>query len=921
MAVPPLGPGGTPPPTPPGPIPLPPLDSLSQSSGVQVLGTDGKPITNLKDVPSALEIRKIIDTAILEFERILRESFDIDFRLLHNLFLGVAAAAKTIGNARESLDSVLADWETASTLQQAAIEEFNNAVDEFNDGINDSLTSDQLEIQLINQAIQDFNDGNITQSQYRNAADRYNDFMQARNLEIQNLDNTFNAAVVEFNGKIDQFNQDNQDILDRLGTITVSPPPPIFDPQQTVTTSTYPLVDRDVTPPPDIPAVQDPGISGNVTEIGDVVPDPNREQVFSQGFEPVVFNLKLFFNFLTQFDEFVTNDIEDQLAFGGAGRGVTFPEALIAQSPNVFFQFIGQGSGVGIASLITGLNSSSLERILGESMFLTTLRELQIPLPPRVVDALQLFTLQLLLNTAFLGAMPAARLLSHQLSVMDPSSPAFKTATALAITQQILGLVTTNIIESSIAQILKGELDPNTPKEQIDELVKQLASGIKLTLSQLALALIGKTTGLPGLTPQFFSNLGFSTVDILTALNAGGRLSNVLESPLSLLSLKNNLSDRLVLERGFTSEQAAKLVNDAMNSVTEQGPFLSLADLRDALTSAFDNQGLSRLEAGILTNDALFQIRGDIANPFLNVPFTLNFEQGLLTKPLINLLVDLGFAPNAAGTKINNAIRRTLDIEDLQTQRGFRNQLIQDLKGEGIPLSQAIFIANQAVQFLLTGNVGPLTGISKERLNQLQEALIAQFGETTVKDAIEKAKGPFSTEDEFLLILKEELGIIVGANFSVEDFDKAVSALPREAAAGLIPRAEEAFLGLAALFETVRDSIKNRLTPDLGATLADEITNKTVIALFGTSSIDEVRDRENLDPKSLLNIIRDQLEKLGILDDERKKRERIDVIRDTSEHNTAFNALLNNVLRPPGEFIGSVSFGGGKRSIASLGSV
>ncbi len=905
-------PGGPTPPqfplTPPTSLDLQSTDILSDFDTISIFGLEGQRITGLKERLTIKDLDELLQQAQREFKDAIIGAIQGDIAKIGEIFDSIVDQTNLLDTLSNQLSEITDLQLQAAETQNPDIENFNTAATDYNDGIDDGLSQDQFFIDKMNNAIDDFNNNIITESEFNTIAGEYNTFMNTRNTEIQTLETNLNNEITSFNDKIPDFNDEltniNSKSVDLGGTEL-----PLHETRSTVSTPLYPI--QQLSPGKPVPQIQDPNLTGDQA-LRDLIPDLDPAPLKNTTFVPVVRTITTLVDTANQILDAISADFEDevQLLFG---KKITLPVGFLRDVPKIFLSVEGTGGSVGLVSLLVGLSSPALERILSRSLFEAIALELRIPLPERLFDKLEILELQLLLNAAIVGAMPAARLLSHRLAILDESSPAFKTVVALTIIQQILELVGTDAVEGGIEGLVKNSLGTIPPKKQLKELVDLIAAGVKLSFLQVSLALLGRALGLSGLLPLLFAKLGLSTVDILTTLNAGANLSDVLESPLSMLFLKSSLTDILILKQGFTSEKAASLVNTAINNALGRGPFLTASDLREALLSEFQEVNLSITTASKLANEALDHILANLGVPFLNVAFHPTFNQNLLATPLINLLVQLGFDPGGATNKVNNAILNALEkTGDIKTQREFRDLLIKELRDEGLTRREAIFIGNRALFFLVTGSVPPVLGIMPEKLDALKAALNEEFDKAQIDEALGKiqAGAPFFTEAGFILAFKTKLAHLTGSPAALAAFD-------RVAAKALGVVAPEDIGGFPELFEQVRGKALELLTPTFGGEQAAELTGKILVALFGASTLKEAKDQEQIDPRSLLNLIRDQFEQLEKIEDSRTLDERKAIIRDVAEHVAAISFVLNEVYRPAAAFFGSLAagFGEGKRSI------
>jgi hypothetical protein len=219
--------------------------------------------------------------------------------------------------------------------------------------------------------------------------------------------------------------------------------------------------------------------------------------------------------------------------------------------------------------------------------------------------------------------------------------------------------------------------------------------------------------------------------------------SKVLHDPISLLYLKAQIVATLVLGRGLAQAIGELQVNSAINNLLISG--IDLNDpkaIRRELATQFQNQGLSKVLANSLANDAIALMQLESLSPYLNVAFAMAVELDLA----ITFLASMGYQEAIVGAVLD----KTLQGASFETLRDFALVFLGNLRGEGMRREEAVALVVAAVSIFATGMIekgkesDPLQTVSSNRVltaQVLRELLVAHvIGMLTQEVGLDRAE-------------------------------------------------------------------------------------------------------------------------------------------------------------------------------------
>lgn len=860
----PIMPPAGPPPQPLGPPPedaplITPQDVLS-SAGVShenlldlLFGPNGQPALPPASGLSIIEFTRIVNDAILELDETLHETDLQEALMFRELHQSVANRASFLIELRSLIREVAEDSIALVETQNTQIMAHDLPVQAHNSQVSNDIT----EVNKMNKAITKFNNGMISESSYTNIANNYNNYRTGRNSNVQ----SFNTTVNTFNTQVAANNVVTTDLNIRRVEIGLEELPP-----QETSESGDLLGLAQIPPTVGMPPV--PEVS-KVTELVEIPEQPTAQQLLNTLYRPLIEILILLFSLIeTGFISTIEGDIENDLFFF---RGIqpALPNSFIANQPDTFFSTTeGTAAGPAVTGTNLNLDSPNLEGLLSNALFDAINVINKQALDSGSIDEINIQILQSVIDLALLSSLSAAVLLGNQFALLGNDSPAITAAISLTLAARLQDLVSTNIFRNSTINLLRRNLGLGASFGRINGLADAFTAGVNLALLQLSLSRVALTLGIPGLAPQLLGNVsGLRTVDILLASTAGSRLNEVLRSPLSILFLKDTLSGQLASVSALNTAQS--LVNLAINNVLAQGTFQNNTALRESLVGEFKAQGLGSFQSLALANAAVALINGDVNALFLDTAFIASsVNRGAVGEALINRLVEQGFDVGTAGTAVNAALERTLS-QDFETKRESRDQFASELVAGGLGRTNAIALANDAVEFLERGAITPFSAdqirqdiLGASLTNVLTgRGLGAGAADTTVDNILAGvlSGGPYGGAGGFRNAIREGFQAAgFGPALSRELADAAVIQFDERLGNPLLSLGATSILDLGSISDLLRNEVEGQLGSVIGATDARKLADQFVDLVTN-------RDNEN----SFINLIERERKKLESSGDNR----------------------------------------------------
>lgn len=409
--------------------------------------------------------------------------------------------------------------------------------------------------------------------------------------------------------------------------------------------------------------------------------------------------------------------------FQTSGLLSTVPDAYIDRFPTHSLDIgegVALGNSVASASLSVGLSSPSLSIMMSEAMFDEYAIEKSTPIPPRIVDQLQLVAWALLGPTAAVAASSPALQQVFVDKGLDTrrkrdQDRSLEIDRAIAFSGGIRNLVNSDVVNEIVKQIIFNAPElSDLSSSQKQELIDPLSAIIKQGLLQVGLNQISVALGAPGLPAQVLGNVTgvpplSQTFDASNAVS----LATTLENPFSVVGLKEKLSLELV-KTGISKTQADILLNPAVNVALSNTLSKSTADISEEafsreLASALAGKGVSPATMGTLVQAASQYLKTE--RPYFIGPFSSGILNELFSGRVDPARIEESFP---SGTVRRNALNAFIRNELFRPQvadavraaigqpalliRDFRDNFNSELLARGVTAGEANRISNNATQ-------------------------------------------------------------------------------------------------------------------------------------------------------------------------------------------------------------------------------
>ena len=206
------------------------------------------------------------------------------------------------------------------------------------------------------------------------------------------------------------------------------------------------------------------------------------------------------------------------------------------------------GTGVSLSSVIAGVDSPNLERILSTALFSVLAGNERISIPPHIYDQINVFAIALLSTIGATAGVSVIKLLGDTLKSLKPDNSAIQIALTAAILQNILQVVAdSKVLKDGVLNIVK-EIPGLTDAQQAD-LTDKLVASLSTTLllnAGLSTALILKS---PNLVQDLVTTASAQIRDSNDATSNTGIYADNGFSPRSLNDLLKNESNNLTTKR------------------------------------------------------------------------------------------------------------------------------------------------------------------------------------------------------------------------------------------------------------------------------------------------------------------------------------------------------------------------------------
>lgn len=824
-------------------------------------------------------LTKMWDQSSNDLEEAINNAREADFELIRNIFSALLLEAESFAELNLLIIEATRGWEEVAGAHNNEINGINGNIDGLNQNTTDNAGIDSSETEALNQAIRDyntakntrddvFNDPQSTQQEkddaqadldqaildYNAAATTYNNYASGRNVDISG----YNSNVTNYNqtlegngpGSATKLNESNAERasfglgtldpnevrVDANGDPVLLPEAPELpelqgggDPPSMVNQGNPPA---SITELPSTPAIQ----SFNQGTLENII-TPDSSEALSATYARIIGQMAAGFSNIRDLFDRIALQIELEFLFGFGSNRITLQDIYNRDPDFLTSDPTGPGSSAAMGTYeLSFREPASLDRILGNALFQSLLKEFGVQLPVSFFNELQFIIIGLLFNTGLLSAFPAARLVRDNNGPLGAGSSSIGVAQDLIAIRNLTKIVTSGQVEDLVQKLLEKELqgEGTISPTAVNQLVKSLSAVFKLALLGSGLVNLALSLGLPGLIPQILANVsGLSAGEAKLATSVGGsQIRAVLENPLSVLELENAIPG----------------INLAILNIDEKIGQLNFEEFKAALSGQLQALGLSPAEADAQAALALAIIRANLPG----MPLDVAIREDLDINSIINIVKEQAVGIGEDGDKLKEEVRRLIEEQEFDSIRELRQALFNLFLQAGLAVSNAFFIGNQVANLVAGGAVGPTSGISAGRLRELRSLL---QNEELVDKAL--GQGPFANEAEFLFVLRNEFAIAGLAS----EFDNAVAGFATGGGSITVPGLGN-IISLGAIATELQQEIVKRVSGEIGEDNAKALANEVIAALFGAISPNQIGNAERRDPQSVLNLVEDSIREI-----------------------------------------------------------
>lgn len=633
---------------------------------------------------------KVINLATQQAREQILSDQTLDIAALKGMRLNALLTAEALINLQTNLDDIAKAMKDSYDAQKDSVDNVNPAIDDFNDEISDQTDNDQDAIDTMNDATVAYNASDkgpaatvtytfaiTAYSVYVNST-RVTNYNNSTNSLSPDLD-TYQTNVDQQNSTIDEINILRQEVgIPPLPHIANAPSIPAQTSMPSPPSTASPTILPDATNPTPIANVANPTVPPTSAQLIAQYATPILESII-----PTMESQALFFQLLTDF-----RDYERYYLGPMAGKISTLPNSFIDQTTQIFLDQsvnVGSGAGVSLASMIAGLSSGNLNRILSNSIANDAAKNANIPLSPELLDNIRLINLTLLSRAALGSSIPAFSLLAERAAFMDADSPAVPIAISLAFAIQIAALSVAQDLQETILAQLKSA-NPTADSKKLAELAGTLTAASNLSFALFAVSQLAQSLKFPELTGQLLSLIDSKATTSAVSSASTTTVGDVLNNPSSVSYLKADLANTLAGYGKLSQDEANDIANRLILSDIKNESQLS-----DAIAQQLTRAGISQDEATALAGRGTGFVRSEIdsANVLDTTIQKELVQHDYLTKQLQKNNID--------SDTIAKIISDT-DNASYTSRRELREGIAKNLQNTGLTPEESRHIANDIVR-------------------------------------------------------------------------------------------------------------------------------------------------------------------------------------------------------------------------------
>lgn len=874
----------------------------STDLSLELIGPSGGPL--LPTPASGLSLMayaKIVKTAILEFQTQEKQNEARDYLQNSLLNLESAAVAQQLIALYYNISQYAQIGKTTDAGANSDILDINDNGTQLTNTIQSGRTADLAAIDTFNQAVQDYNNGVIDQTQFNAAVDAYNTYFNGRNPAIALDETTYNNSVDLYNAQLPVRNAE----IDKANAIATALGLPLLPYLTPLSHVNVQLPTATSSPPAQIPVSQLTTPPGSVPIIPSVPLPPTQSALLATYYTPVVD---------TAMPALLA--LQSQLDLNAAYLDVVrnFLTGKVPYLVNSYIQknpasFAGTSSvaagGSSLTAMVLGLQAPNLERVLSLGKYnLQTLPE-TIPNSPQVYDTLFVNSVRLLGNVGLFSSLPATNILAEKLGLIPSESPAVGISVGFGFLKNLTSTISSDSFKNDLQGFIVSSLsDTGLSGQGLIDTAKVLTSTTTLALLQIGLVQAALSLGAPGLISQFLGNVtGIPDGAVQLASTTKGTLtSDILQDTLSRSLISSAVAAR------FGAGVDASSVNQALGSVLNQ-PNVNVNDpnaLTSALSQEFQQQGLSTQQSDVLSKLAVAELTGSANLPYLSAALGAGVSTSDLPIATLTANLSQGVNPSTVTNAATQSLKTAKDSTDYQLTLADKlvkagvGQQTADLIARDVTLglAQASF-ANAVQQGLLNKELLD-TSIFQTLKNKLTTAIASLVSER----ALDKVQ--LNSVAELRKAISEELqarGIASSEANSVSN--SVIIDLRHTGQNPLTSLGLDQVLGPQALAEKLNAHISGAVASDLGPSSTKKLASSYTLALLGVTTEARLVNQEAEVPASALSLFSKQIQELQSLGKDALVKEWASNLRDLTNPTLELAHLLSRIKEPASVLLSS----------------
>lgn len=614
-------------------------------------------------------------------------------RVLYNannrneLYAAYSIESLSLFELLSKLITAIRGYQAIYAQDQTQVASLNGSINTYNSS---RYNQDVAAVAAINNAIAAYNGGGSL-ADYTTAANTYNAYVTARNASSDYTD--YANGVASFNAFVSTSGTQIDAINSTLSTVNITALP-----KETAfsgSLNTLSTISTTV-PPASVSGVSQPAA---VTSTMTTTPGSLNIAINQ-------YLITVFFSLTEQQQQTISilnaqSDLQGFLQFQLLGSVATLPESITTPVPTASTNTAASaasgaitGSGVAMSSIVASLSNPITTAILDQSVYNAYLASTNNAEPVQFLQLFNALNLLLLSRTGLAAGTSVGSLFTNSNVNLDLQSSLVSIGVGASVAAEIALAVENGVVGPAVYDLLQNAF-PGVDANTLNALAEQLTTGAELVLLLLGLTQLGQALNDPTLYGRVIATLNAEEDLGVTAPAAPTTTAEeVLADNERAEALRSSLTSALAVQAGISQNQAAAIIDSAVNTVLLSQDDLSSGNLgRQIINSLVSN--------GISTSDA--QTVGDLADSYVQSEIS---SGDILDQSLSDTTLSQGLLANSY-------VQTLLQNNEITTVRQLRDALAAEIAtAEGNTPSQALLAANVAV----TGQPAAVTATSVEEL-------------------------------------------------------------------------------------------------------------------------------------------------------------------------------------------------------------